>query len=141
MYNGEGLIYKFDLATNKPAILNTGTVKGNNNDHVISFDGKMLGLSSGKNGDNISNVYTVSINGGEPKRITQTGPSYLHGWSTDGKFLTPLWASVTMILIYIKLLQMGSGKEIQLTTSKGLMTGLNILLTLSILFLIRYAAD
>ncbi len=122
LYNSEGLIYKFDLATNKPAVLNTGTVKENNNDHVISFDGKMLGLSSGKNGDNISNVYTVSINGGEPKPITETGPSYLHGWSTDGKFLAFVGQRNNDFNIY-KIASDGSGKEIQLTTSKGLDDG------------------
>ncbi len=32
-------------------------------------------------------VYTVPLQGGQPKLITPTGPSYLHGWSPDGKFL------------------------------------------------------
>ncbi len=122
LYNSEGLIYKFDLATSKPAILNTGTVKENNNDHVISFDGKMLGLSSGSNGDNISNVYTVPISGGEPKRITKTGPSYLHGWSPDKKFLAFVGQRNNNFDIY-KIAADGSGKEMRLTTSKGLDDG------------------
>ncbi len=122
LYNSDGLVYKFDLSTNKPEVLNTGTVINNNNDHVISFDGKMLGLSSGKNNDNISKVYTVSINGGEPKQITPTGPSYLHGWSTDGKFLTFVGQRDDEFNIY-KIAADGSGKEIQLTTAKGLDDG------------------
>ena len=46
IYNSNGLIYKLDLKKFVPEVLNTDTVKRNNNDHVLSFDGKMLGLSS-----------------------------------------------------------------------------------------------
>src|SRR5206468_4793111 len=35
--DSKGLIYTFDLATHKPKLLNTGNVKTNNNDHVLSF--------------------------------------------------------------------------------------------------------
>jgi Tol biopolymer transport system component len=86
VYNSNGIIYKLDLKKLTPEVLNTDTVKRNNNDHVLSFDGKMLGLSS-SDGKYNSIVYTVSSAGGVPKRITPTGPSYLHGWSPDKKFL------------------------------------------------------
>ncbi|HEY2725574.1 MAG TPA: biopolymer transporter TolR [Parafilimonas sp.] len=122
LYNSNGLIYKFDLAANKPAVLNTGAVTHNNNDHVISFDGKMLGLSSSSAGDDASKVYTVSINGGEPKQITPTGPSYLHGWSPDGKFLAFVGERDKEFNIYKRAAD-GSGHEIQLTTAKGLDDG------------------
>ncbi|HVX51266.1 MAG TPA: hypothetical protein VHB48_13955, partial [Chitinophagaceae bacterium] len=46
LYNSDGLIYTFDLNTLTPAVLNTGSATHNNNDHVISFDGKMLGISN-----------------------------------------------------------------------------------------------
>ncbi|MDQ6845738.1 MAG: biopolymer transporter TolR, partial [Bacteroidota bacterium] len=86
IFNGsDGLVYNFDLATNKPKLVNTGNIKSNNNDHVISFDGKMLGLSSNVKELGGSIIYTVPINGGTPKQITPKGPSYLHGWSPDGK--------------------------------------------------------
>jgi Tol biopolymer transport system component len=86
IYNSNGLIYKFDLKKRIPELLNTDTVKRNNNDHVLSFDGKMLGLSS-SDGKYNSIIYTVPSTGGVPKRITPVGPSYLHGWSPDKKFL------------------------------------------------------
>src|SRR5438105_1482549 len=42
IYNGsDGLVYNFDIGTRKPTLLNTGNVKSNNNDHVLSFDGRM----------------------------------------------------------------------------------------------------
>ena len=117
LYNSEGLIYKFDLAANKPAVLNTGTVNKNNNDHVLSFDGKMLGLSSG----GPSNIFTVPVEGGEPKPITKTGPSYLHGWSTDGKTLVFTGQRNDDFNIYT--IPANGGKEVQLTTVKGLDDG------------------
>jgi TolB protein len=33
-------MYKYDLANGTVAKLNTGFAKDNNNDHVLSFDGK-----------------------------------------------------------------------------------------------------
>src|SRR5690606_32610810 len=87
IYNEGGLMYRLDLDTRQPEVINTGSVTNNNNDHVISFDGKMLGLSSGVQELGGSIVWTVPIEGGEPKQITPIGPSYLHGWSPDGKTL------------------------------------------------------
>jgi Tol biopolymer transport system component len=54
---------------------------------VISFDGKMLAISS-QNGEKGASVgFTVPIGGGEAKQITPIGPSYMHGWSPDGKWI------------------------------------------------------
>jgi len=85
LYNSDGLLYTFNLKTLTPVVLNTGTITHNNNDHVISFDGKMLGISSSAEARGPSLAFTVPITGGEPKRITAVGPSYLHGWSPDRK--------------------------------------------------------
>src|SRR4030088_3168500 len=35
----EGHLYRFDLATRTPEVINTGFATRNNNDHVLSFDG------------------------------------------------------------------------------------------------------
>ena len=54
--DGKALIYtpaqrdgcasvRFDLATRQPTAINTGFATRNNNDHVLSFDGTMLGIS------------------------------------------------------------------------------------------------
>ena len=88
IYNRNGRLYRFELATGTPAELNTGFATSNNNDHVLSFNGKMLAISNHvREEQNQSNVFTLPAQGGTPKRITTTGPSYLHGWSPDGKFL------------------------------------------------------
>lgn len=122
IYNSEGLIYRFDLATRKTEVLNTDFVKHNNNDHVLSFDGKMLGLSSSSGDPKFgSMVYTVPVEGGVPKQITLTGPSYLHGWSPDGKWLTYTAQRNNAYDIY-KIRAKG-GKEVRLTTTNGLDDG------------------
>jgi Tol biopolymer transport system component len=87
LYNEGGLLYTIPVQGGQPVKFNTGTVNRNNNDHGISFNGKMLALSSslpGKTG-NASAVYVVPMTGGEPKLITPETPSYWHGWSPDGK--------------------------------------------------------
>jgi TolB protein len=121
IYNSEGLIYKFDLTQRTSTVLNTGSVKHNNNDHVISFDGKMLGLSSSEKDNGPSLVWTVPITGGEPTRITPTGPSYLHGWSLDGKELVFVGQRNNDYDIY-KVKAIG-GEETNLTNSPGLDDG------------------
>lgn len=88
IYNRNGKLYRFDLLTGTPTEINTGFAIRNNNDHVLSFDGKMLAISHHVTEEqNQSNVFTLPAAGGTPKRITKIGPSYLHSWSPDGKFL------------------------------------------------------
>lgn len=120
IYNSNGLIYKFDLRRRTPELLNTDTVKRNNNDHVLSFDGKMLGLSS-SDGKYNSIIYTVAASGGKPKRITPIGPSYLHGWSPDKKFLVYTAEREGNFDIYK--VPSDGGEEIRLTDAPGLDDG------------------
>jgi TolB protein len=87
IYNQNGKLYRFDLASGTPTEINTGERTRNNNDHVISFDGKHLGISDQTAEGGKSTVYTMPIGGGTPVRITAQAPSYLHGWSPDGKYL------------------------------------------------------
>lgn len=123
IYNSEGLLYRFDLATRKPELIPTDPVIRNNNDHVLSFDGKMLGISSrGGNPEYNSVVYTVPLEGGVPKQITPLGPSYLHSWSPDGKWLTFTGGRKDQYDIY-KIPSDGSGPEVQLTKEASLDDG------------------
>ena len=88
VYNRNGRLYRFDLKKNSPTEINTDFAVNNNNDHVLSFDGKWLGISNhSKDDDNQSVIYILPAKGGMPKRITANSPSYLHGWSPDGKWL------------------------------------------------------
>ena len=90
LYNSEGLMYKYTLADGKIETLNTGFAKDNNNDHVISFDGKMLAISHHVGEKRTSTIFTLPITGSDkPLQITspESGHSYLHSWSPDGKQL------------------------------------------------------
>ena len=119
--DSKGLIYNFDLATRTPTPVNTGTVTNNNNDHVLSFDGKILGLSNFVKELGGSIIYTVPVAGGTPKQITPKGPSYLHGWSPDGKSLVFCGERNGEFDVYK--VPAGGGKETRLTDSKGLDDG------------------
>jgi hypothetical protein len=88
IYNRNGKLYLFDLDSANVSLIDTAFANRNNNDHVLSWDGKQLGIShhsSDHSGQSM--IYTVPVAGGVPKLVTQRGPSYLHGWSPDGRWL------------------------------------------------------
>jgi TolB protein len=58
-----------------------------NNDHDLSFDGKMLAFSASSPASRGSQVYLAKANGTGAKLMTPASPSYFHGWSPDGKWL------------------------------------------------------
>ena len=90
IYNAEGLMYKYDFTNNAATKLNTGNANQNNNDHVISFDGKQLALSNYVSEKRISTLFILPITGsGNPVQVSSvdSGHSYLHSWSPDGKKL------------------------------------------------------
>lgn len=121
IYNSGGLLYRFDLAEKASTVIDTTPVTENNNDHVLSFDGTMLAISSRSTKENVSIVYTVPTAGGQPKRITAQGPSYLHGWSPDGKFL--VYTGLRNGDFDIYRISADGGEETQLTIAPGLDDG------------------
>lgn len=123
IYNHNGKLYRFDLASGEAAEVPTGDATANNNDHVISFDGTMLGISNHSPEDGgTSIIYTLPVTGGTPKKITPRGPSYFHGWSPDGNFL--VYTAERGNGDY-NIYRIGSegGEETQLTDTKGLDDG------------------
>jgi Tol biopolymer transport system component len=121
IYNSEGRLYRFDLASRQPRLIDTGNIVRNNNDHVISFDGTMLGISSASPEGEQSVVYTVPIDGGQPKRITPKAPSYFHGWSPDGRFLVYTGGRNDLWDIYR--IPVDGGEETRLTIHEALDDG------------------
>jgi hypothetical protein len=115
-----GRLSRFDLLTRQASLIDTGAAVRNNNDHVLSFDGKQLGISSSEDGG--STVFTLPVEGGTPTRVTRLVPSYLHGWSPDGKFLVYTGGRGGEFDIY-KIAADGTGNEIRLTDTKGLDDG------------------
>jgi len=122
IYNCEGLLYKLNLDNNTSTVINTDFGNNNNNDHVLSFDGKMMGISHHDKANNSESVvYTLPATGGVPKRITKLSPSYLHGWSPDGKYLVYTGQRNGVFDIYR--IKSSGGKETQLTNATGLDDG------------------
>lgn len=125
IYNSEGLLYNFDIASGKPTVINTGYAKYNNNDHVLSWDGKQLGISSHVKADsNNSTLYTLPLKGSDkPVQINATGAghSYLHGFSPDDKKL--IFTGQRNNAFNIFLIDLKTKKETQLTNSPALDDG------------------
>jgi tricorn protease-like protein len=122
IYNRNGRLYRFDLATRQPTEIDTDFADENNNDHVLSFDGTMLGISHRRDAESNSIVYTVPVEGGVPREITPVGPSYLHGWSPDGTTLVYTGGRDGNYDIY-SVAADGSGTERRLTTHAALDDG------------------
>ncbi|MDQ6635229.1 MAG: biopolymer transporter TolR [Gemmatimonadota bacterium] len=122
IYAQEGRLYRFDLASRTPEPINTGFAIRNNNDHVLSFDGRIQGISHHAVEDSgVSIVYTLPATGGPPRRVTAKGPSYLHGWSPDGRWLVFTGQRGGAFDVY-KVPATG-GDEIRLTSAPGLDDG------------------
>lgn len=88
LYNAEGHIWRYDPEEDSAVMLDSGACDNCNNDHVVSPDETLLAVSHGTAGEDFNSwIYLLPIGGGEPRRVTPNGPSFLHGWSPDGKEL------------------------------------------------------
>lgn len=129
IYNGSGRstnsgrLFRFDLEKHQPTLIDTAFANHNNNDHVLSFDGTLLGISHrSTNHGNQSTVFSVPVQGGVPQAITPAlGPSSFHGWSPDGKFMLYTGGRNQKLDIYR--IPSKGGEEVRLTDSPGLNDG------------------
>lgn len=129
LFNRNGHLEKLAVAGGAPAVIDTGSATHLNNDHGISPDGTQLAISDNSQETKSPNgtaghdslVYVVPIDGGAPRRLTQTGPSYWHGWSPDGKTLAFVGQRNGDFDIYA--IPLSGGEETRLTTAKGLDDG------------------
>lgn len=87
LFNENGSLYKIPIEGGTPEKLNTGFANRNNNDHGISFDGKMLAISHHRDGlpGGGSTVYVLPLDGGTPRQLTEKTPSYWHGWNPNNR--------------------------------------------------------
>ena len=116
LFNTDGSLYTIPVQGGSLEKLNTGTANRINNDHCISFDGKMLGISN-HNGKG-SSVYVLPLEGGTPREITHATPSYLHGWSPNNKDLVYVAQRNGIPIYNIYKKSMKGGDEIALTNNK-----------------------
>lgn len=118
LFNGDGSLFTLPLEGGTPRKIDTGMANRNNNDHGISFDGKMLAISHHREGmpGGGSSVYTLPLGGGTPRLITEKTPSYFHGWSPDGKFVAVIAQRGTSIYDIYKV-SVKDGTEVKLTST------------------------
>lgn len=121
VYNSQGRIYTYELASGEIKEINTGFAIDCNNDHVLSPDNSQLAVSHHTNEDATSRIYILPFEGGVPRLVTEKGPSYLHGWSPDGKRLAYCAARNGQYDIYT--ISVDGGAETQLTNLPGLDDG------------------
>ena len=123
IFNSSGKLYKVSPdSPGEPIQINTGFATNCNNDHVLSFDGKMIAISHGTKEDGQSRIYTLPIEGSStPRLITPMAPSYLHGISPDNKYLAYCADRKGNYDVYI--IPFEGGNEIRLTTAEGLDDG------------------
>lgn len=94
LFNSEGHMYRF-TGDGPEALVDTGPCCNCNNDHVVSPDESQLAVSHmAFEGGYTSRIYVVPLPEGgaerapcEARLVTPNSPSYLHGWSPDGKEL------------------------------------------------------
>jgi Tol biopolymer transport system component len=129
LFNQEGGIIRFDLATKERTKVPLDFAIRCNNDHGISPDGKIL-IISHNDMENVpleeqkfgtSKIYTVPISGGKPVEITPKAPSYWHGVSPNGKELAFVGRRNGQYDIYT--IDTKGGKERQITDSPDLDDG------------------
>jgi len=117
IYNSKGHLYNYEISSNTISPLNTGFAINNNNDHVLTFDGTLLGISNHNPDDGrTSALYYLPAEGDSiPKMVTKpgVGASYLHGWSPDNKKMVFTGNRNEAYDIYT--IDIDSGKEHQLT--------------------------
>ena len=96
VFNGRGSLWRFPTRGGKPPEqISMGSLKGVNNDHVISPDGKTIYVSAFD-----GHLYAVPFEGGQPRRISNDQDPqrkfkyYLHGVSPDGKMLAYVGAEL-----------------------------------------------
>lgn len=121
LYNEGGSLYTIPVSGGTPEKLNTGFADRINNDHGISFDGKMLAISHHRDGlpSGGSTIYVLPLQGGTPRQVTEHAPSYWHGWAPNGREVTYVGQRNGETYDVYKI-NINGGKEVKLTsTPKG----------------------
>ena len=86
IFNSQGHIFRYNPETGEETQIDSGECEDCNNDHVVSPDESMIAVSNSDWDKGIpSRIYVLPIGGGQPRLVTSNAPSYLHGWSPDGK--------------------------------------------------------
>jgi TolB protein len=117
--NGDGRLWAVPADGGDEIEIDTGSAIGCNNDHGLSPDGRWIVISDQSEGESVIRI--LPSGGGTPRTVTESAPSYWHGWSPDGTTLAycakrdGLWGIFTI--------SVEGGAETRITTAPGLDDG------------------
>ena len=120
LFNGNGRIFRLPVTGGTPQMLDAGFATHCNNDHGLSPDGSLLAISD-QTVDGKSRIYIIPAAGGTPVKVTDSAPSYWHGWSPDGTTLAFCGERGGEFDIYT--IPAAGGVERRLTSAPGLDDG------------------
>ncbi len=117
LFNMDGLLYTIPVEGGEIKKLNTGFADRNNNDHGISFNGKLLAISHHRQGmpGGGSTVYVLPLKGGTPSQVTENTPSYWHGWAPNNEEVVYVAQREGKNIYNIYRNSIKGGKEVALT--------------------------
>jgi TolB protein len=120
IFNKVDRVEKIPITGGTPQVMDTGLIKHPTADHGLSPDAKWLSVTDEPpTGGNGPQIYIIPLEGGSPRRVTTNSPSFIHGWSPDGK---------TLIFVgqrngsrdEVYTIPVAGGEETQLTTDKSI---------------------
>ena len=88
LYNADGRIWRYSISRDTVTEEKVAGCVHCNNDHALSRDNRYLAVSHDPEGSFFSNIYIRDRETGSVRQFTDQGPSFLHGWSPDGAYLT-----------------------------------------------------
>lgn len=118
LFNMEGALYTIPVEGGTAEKFAVGDLDRLNNDHGISFDGKLLAVSHHRTGmpGGGSTIYVMPLTGGAPKLLTPKTPSYWHGWASNNKEVVYVAQRDSGVFNIYKM-NVNGGAEIPLTTN------------------------
>lgn len=121
LYNADGRIWKYSISEDSTQVLDTGFCTSCNNDHVPSPDNLKLAVScASPDAEGFSShIYIIPMEGGAPRKVSEKSPSFLHGWSWDGKELAYCSAFRGDDKVDICVIPADGGEEKRLTDGVG----------------------
>jgi len=111
--NADGALFRVPFAAPVLNQIETAGLNKLNNDHGVSPDGRFFALSD-KSETGECHIYIMPVTGGKPRRVTDAGFSYWHGWSPDGRTLAYAGRRDGAFDIYVK--PVDGGPETRLTS-------------------------
>lgn len=124
IFNADGRIFRYRISTGEETRLDTGHCTNCNNDHVLSPAETHIAVSHSESGW-MSKIYILPITGGAPLQVTANAPSFLHGWSPDGRELAycAFRGDPENYAVDIWAISPDGGEEWQLTKNAGFNDG------------------